>query len=393
MAGATSATTFDIHGGGIDLRFPHHENEQAQSQAAGWGFARYWLHNGWVTTGGEKMSKSLGNSLLVTAVLERVRPLALRYYLGAAHYRSNIEYHEDSLREASHGVGRIEGFMTRAAQRLSAGDGRLDRLRARRVPADFGPGDGRRPQRLGRAGRRARHRARRQHRARAPATTTASASALGAVSGMTYVLGINPHEPAVVGRHGRRRPGGPTRSTPSCALSSTRAPRPGPPRTSPRPTPSATGSPRAGRRGDGRRHATVTELGHGTPSEPKEAWHDGRQLPAPGSRAQERVEEGPTAGSGGQDPARRSRAGVRRPRPRTASTTSAHKARRPPRSTQPSPAPRPAGAGSRRATVPWQASASTEFVAGRNSVVEALRADIPADRAVHRVAASTPTTG
>jgi cysteinyl-tRNA synthetase len=106
---------FDIHGGGIDLRFPHHENEQAQSRAAGFGFASYWLHNGWVTTGGEKMSKSLGNSLVVTEVLTRIRPLALRYYLGAAHYRSSIEYHEGSLREADAAVERIESFLRRAA--------------------------------------------------------------------------------------------------------------------------------------------------------------------------------------------------------------------------------------------------------------------------------------
>ena len=107
---------FDIHGGGVDLRFPHHENEQAQSRAAGLGFARYWLHNGWVTLGGEKMSKSLGNSLIVSEVLKSVRPVALRYYLGAAHYRSMIEYTPDSLREAETAVERIESFLTRAAR-------------------------------------------------------------------------------------------------------------------------------------------------------------------------------------------------------------------------------------------------------------------------------------
>ncbi|HEX5534701.1 MAG TPA: cysteine--tRNA ligase [Actinomycetales bacterium] len=107
---------FDIHGGGIDLRFPHHENEQAQSRAAGLGFARYWLHNGWVTTGGEKMSKSLGNSLVVSQMLKSVRPLVLRYYLGAAHYRSMIEYTPDSIREADAAVSRIEGFVRRAVE-------------------------------------------------------------------------------------------------------------------------------------------------------------------------------------------------------------------------------------------------------------------------------------
>src|SRR3954452_22527746 len=116
MARKSLGDTFDIHGGGVDLRFPHHKNEQAQSRAAGLGFARYWLHNGWVTVGGEKMSKSLGNSLVVSEVLKSVRPLALRYYLGAAHYRSMIEYQPDSLREAETAVERIEGFLTRVAR-------------------------------------------------------------------------------------------------------------------------------------------------------------------------------------------------------------------------------------------------------------------------------------
>ncbi len=108
---------FDIHGGGIDLRFPHHENEQAQSRAAGLGFARYWLHNGWVTVKGEKMGKSLGNALEVRHLLEHTRPIVLRYYLTAAHYRSMIEYHSGSLDEAAAAVERIEGFLERAARR------------------------------------------------------------------------------------------------------------------------------------------------------------------------------------------------------------------------------------------------------------------------------------
>ncbi|MEO6997522.1 MAG: cysteine--tRNA ligase [Terracoccus sp.] len=108
---------FDIHGGGIDLRFPHHENEQAQSRAAGLGFARYWLHNAWVTVKGEKMGKSLGNALAVRELLKTTRPIALRYYLTAAHYRSMIEYHEGSLEEAAAAVERIEGFLERASRR------------------------------------------------------------------------------------------------------------------------------------------------------------------------------------------------------------------------------------------------------------------------------------
>jgi cysteinyl-tRNA synthetase len=106
---------FDIHGGGVDLRFPHHENEQAQSRAAGFEFASHWVHNAWITTAGEKMSKSLGNSLVVPSVLERVRAIDLRYYMIAAHYRSHVEFSFEALDEAAAGFARIESFLTRAA--------------------------------------------------------------------------------------------------------------------------------------------------------------------------------------------------------------------------------------------------------------------------------------
>jgi cysteinyl-tRNA synthetase len=109
---------FDIHGGGVDLRFPHHENEQAQSRAAGFGFASYWMHNAWITTAGEKMSKSLGNSLVVPAVLERVRAIDLRFYIVAAHYRSHVEFSYQALEESAAGFARIEQFLTRAAALL-----------------------------------------------------------------------------------------------------------------------------------------------------------------------------------------------------------------------------------------------------------------------------------
>jgi cysteinyl-tRNA synthetase len=109
---------FDIHGGGLDLRFPHHENEQAQSRAAGDGFAQYWVHNGWVTLGGEKMSKSLGNTALVDEVVRRVRPVELRYYLVAPHYRSTIEFTDEALAEAAAGYQRIESFVRKAAERV-----------------------------------------------------------------------------------------------------------------------------------------------------------------------------------------------------------------------------------------------------------------------------------
>jgi len=116
MATKYLGATFDIHGGGLDLIFPHHENELAQSAAAGDGFARYWMHNGLVRLSGEKMSKSLGNSLLVDAMVTKVRPAELRYYLVQAHYRSDIEYSEEALAEAVAAYRRIEGFVTRAAE-------------------------------------------------------------------------------------------------------------------------------------------------------------------------------------------------------------------------------------------------------------------------------------
>ncbi len=113
MARKYLGDAFDIHGGGIDLRFPHHENEQAQSHAAGLGFTRYWLHNAWVTVRGQKMGKSLGNALEVAKVVTIEGPLAVRYYLTAAHYRSMIEYHEGSLHEAAATVDRLTGFLER----------------------------------------------------------------------------------------------------------------------------------------------------------------------------------------------------------------------------------------------------------------------------------------
>lgn len=120
MAETYLGADFDIHCGGLDLVFPHHENERAQSMAAGDGFSRYWLHNGWVTMGGEKMSKSLGNVLSVPNVLKKVRPQELRFYLGGAHYRSMLEYSDTALETAAVTYRGIEGFVRRAVER--AGD-------------------------------------------------------------------------------------------------------------------------------------------------------------------------------------------------------------------------------------------------------------------------------
>src|SRR5690242_21672998 len=137
MATRYLGPAFDIHGGGLDLVFPHHENEIAQSKAAGDGFARYWMHNGLLGLDGEKMSKSLGNSLLVSEVLTRVRAPELRYYLVQAHYRSLLEYSEDALEEAAAAYQRIERFAVRAAEVLMDGGGRPEgRPAAAREAAD-----------------------------------------------------------------------------------------------------------------------------------------------------------------------------------------------------------------------------------------------------------------
>ena len=115
MAHAYLGEEFDIHGGGLDLIFPHHENEIAQSNAAGYKFAKSWMHNAWVTTSGEKMSKSLGNSLQVAEILKRVRGIELRWYLGSAHYRSMLEFSFEALAESATAFKRIEAFLSRAA--------------------------------------------------------------------------------------------------------------------------------------------------------------------------------------------------------------------------------------------------------------------------------------
>ncbi len=117
MARAYLGAEFDIHGGGLDLVFPHHENEAAQSHGVGDGFARYWVHSHWVTMAGEKMSKSLGNILSVPAITEHTRPIALRYYLISVHYRSSIEYSREALDNASKAFERIEAFLFRVAEK------------------------------------------------------------------------------------------------------------------------------------------------------------------------------------------------------------------------------------------------------------------------------------
>ncbi|MEY7973767.1 cysteine--tRNA ligase [Saccharomonospora xinjiangensis] len=130
MATTYLGPEFDIHGGGVDLVFPHHENERAQSLAAGDGFARYWLHNAWVTMSGEKMSKSLGNVVAIPEMLRRYRAVELRAYLIQPHYRSTIEYSDAALSESAQGYRRIEQFLRRV--RATEGE-----VRNGRVPSEF----------------------------------------------------------------------------------------------------------------------------------------------------------------------------------------------------------------------------------------------------------------
>jgi cysteinyl-tRNA synthetase len=179
---------FDLHGGGLDLRFPHHENEQAQSRAAGHGFARYWVHNGWVTLGGEKMSKSLGNTALVDEVVKRVRPVELRYYLVAPHYRSAIEFTDAALQETAAAYRRLESFVRRAAERVGADAGARMLCEEFRAAMDDDLGTP--------AAVAAIHEAvRAGNSALADGNDAAVTGALGSVRAMLDVLGLDPLDP------------------------------------------------------------------------------------------------------------------------------------------------------------------------------------------------------
>ncbi|WP_153504002.1 cysteine--tRNA ligase [Cumulibacter manganitolerans] len=129
---------FDIHGGGIDLRFPHHENEIAQSCAAGDDFAQYWMHNAWVTLAGEKMSKSLGNTLSIDELTKTARPVDLRFYLATVHYRSTVDFSDSSLGEARAAYGRIEGFIERSGVSGDVGDVELPAAYVEAMNDDIG---------------------------------------------------------------------------------------------------------------------------------------------------------------------------------------------------------------------------------------------------------------
>ena len=186
---ATSGAEFDIHGGGLDLRFPHHENEQAQSRAAGDGFARYWLHNGWVTLGGEKMSKSMGNTALVDEVVQRVRPVELRYYLARAALPVDDRVHR---RRAGRGRRRLP-----AAGVLRPPGRRAGRARTPAAPVLCAEFTAALDDDLGTpAAVAAIHEAVRQgNTALADGDDAAVAGALGSVRAMLGVLGLDPLDP------------------------------------------------------------------------------------------------------------------------------------------------------------------------------------------------------
>ncbi len=121
MAGKYLGDSFDIHGGGLDLRFPHHENELAQSRAAGRPFANFWMHNAWVTQAGEKMSKSLGNTADVLEAVARYGGRAVRLYLAGPHYRSAVELSDESLNEAVAQLDRVDSFLSRSQAKVGTG--------------------------------------------------------------------------------------------------------------------------------------------------------------------------------------------------------------------------------------------------------------------------------
>ncbi len=183
---------FDIHGGGLDLRFPHHENELAQSNAAGDAFANYWVHNGLVNVNGQKMSKSLGNSIFAAEFLDLARPLVVRYFLGSAHYRSTIDYHDGALIEAEAALDRIETFLDRVSRRLE--DTRFAGSGSPVVPTEFAEAmddDLAVPQALAVL----HDRVRAGNAALDDEDLETAARIRGEVTAMTEVLGINPDAP------------------------------------------------------------------------------------------------------------------------------------------------------------------------------------------------------
>ncbi|MGI5950762.1 MAG: cysteine--tRNA ligase [Brooklawnia sp.] len=180
-------SAFDIHGGGLDLRFPHHENELAQSRAAGHDFATYWMHNAFVTMAGEKMSKSLGNSALVSEVTRQYPPRAIRLYLTAPHYRSAIEFSSTSLEEATAQLERIDSFLERAGAQgpVDLDIAQLPQAFVAALDDDLGT-----PAAIAAIFEGVRQ----GNRALEAGDEQATAAALAQVRAMLHVLGLDPHD-------------------------------------------------------------------------------------------------------------------------------------------------------------------------------------------------------
>ena len=189
MVGKYLGPEFDIHGGGLDLRFPHHENELAQSNAAGLPFARYWVHNALLNLGTSKMSKSDGNVITLESLLEAgIRAVELRYYLLAPHYRSTIDYSDDALREAAAAYQRIENFARRAAELYGPGAPAAD------VPAEFADAMDD-DLNTSRALAVVHEAVRAGNQSLAAGDEKATREALAAVRAMTATLGVDPFDP------------------------------------------------------------------------------------------------------------------------------------------------------------------------------------------------------
>ena len=345
MAGKYLGPAFDIHGGGVDLRFPHHENEQAQSRAAGRPFASYWLHNAWITTAGEKMSKSLGNSLLIPSVLERVRGIELRYYMVAAHYRSHVEFCFEALDEAAKGVPPDRGLPRPGGRRgRHVVRGAARRLHRRRWTTTSAP---RRPSRSSTT---------RSARATGCSPTAPSdelSQKFGEVIAMLDVLGLNPAD-AAWATGGRDDKLDRTWSTPWCRGCWPSGPQRARPRTGRAPTPSATRSRQPASRSRTPRRTTWTEVG---------ACDMAGNSKRKGA-IKKTGKGNPTAGSGGR---------VRRGLEGRGPTPKAKRAALPPGAQGAPSAPRrPRPRRPKRRT-----TSDAEWAAGRNSVVELLRGGVP----------------
>jgi hypothetical protein len=246
---------FDIHGGGLDLIFPHHENEVAQSHAAGFGFARYWVHHALLNLGDAKMSKSLGNVIdLAGVVAQGVRPVELRYYLAAPHYRSRIDYSYEALAEAGAAYRRIEGFVQRAVERVGAVEPRADSRSCTRRSATATP--------------------------RSPLATTGPPARRSETSARCSTSSASTH--SIRSGQTRPAPASSRSSTPSCGSHWNSAPPPVPAKTGPPPTPCAISS--AGPASRSRTRRTV----HGGRSRARAAADAGQlRAPQPAHQRQE----------------------------------------------------------------------------------------------------------